>query len=486
MSSRTQVQTTRYISDDAVWAATLFALALSVRLVFIARMEIPPFDPWRHLALVRSVREGTGFTLFDGQPYLWYGPTWYYLCAALPTWFRIEWFAGLISSLCAPATYLLLRHQAPQAPRLAPIVAGLLIGATGPLVAYTCHYGPEALALLLTVLALLVAGLARSVVGSFLGGLAFGVALTLRLNFVFDSFLFLPWMRHRSRAAALAAGTALPLMLTWWRNHSIIEAHPWVFTWDGLATRSADFNLLSTLVPQIHPAVAEGLRRLHEQIIPRPAWVIGPQGVAWGLLLFVICGVVGVLASRQWPLILAGGSAFFYFLVMDRSLSSNFFRIYLVVFPVFCIGTAVTAQRLWNRGGQRWMAIALVGLTLAGGAPLLLPPPMVPLEAVTPAPGFLEGDRFLVNSAFFHPESLIYRYPDKKFLGLPIERDQLDDFLAHYPSYDRVLWHDVSVQPEVGEELIRRTDPRGMRESVNAHGVRYRILTVGSSPTAPE
>ena len=464
------------VREDAIWAITLFAVAVAVRLVFLAQMEIPPFDPWRHLALVRNLRDGTGFTLFDGQPYLWYGPTWYYLCAALPSWFRIEWFAGLISAVSAPTAFLFMRLQPPQASRVAPIVAGTLFGAAGPVVAYTCHYGPEALALLMTILALLVCTVTRRAIGSFLGGLAFGIALSLRLNFVFDSFLFLPWMRHPSRATAFASGAALPLLLTWWRNHSIIEAYAWVFTWDGLATRSADFNLLSTLVPQMHPAIAEGLRRVHEQVIPRPEWIHGTDGIAWGLMLFVACGLAGLVASRRWPLILAGGSAFFYFLVMDRSLSAHYFRIYLVVFPVLFFGIALTAQRLWNRGSGRWLSIVFVALPLLGGAPLLRPAPMVPLEAVNPPPGFLEGDRYLVDSAFFHPESLIYRHPDKTFIGLPIDSEQLDAFLAAYPSYDEVLWHDRSIQTEVDIEVTRRAYLRGVRESVNAHGVRYRIV----------
>jgi hypothetical protein len=445
-------------------------------------MEIPPFDPWRHLALVRNLRDGTGFTLFDGQPYLWYGPTWYYLCAALPSWFRIEWFAGLISALSAPTAFLFMRLQTPQASRLAPIVAGTLFGAAGPVVAYTCHYGPEALALFLTVLALLVCTVTRRAVGSFLAGLTFGIALSLRLNFVFDSFLFLPWMRRPSRATAFASGAAIPLLLNWWRNHSIIEAYAWVFTWDGLATRTADFNLLSTLVPQMHPAIAEGLRRLHEQVIPRPEWIHGTDGIAWGLLLFVACGLAGTVASRRWPLILAAGSAFFYFLLMDRSLSSHYFRIYLVVFPVLFFGIAATAESLWDRRSRRWLAIALVALPLLGGSPLLRPAPMLPLEAVNPAPGFLDGDRYLVNSAFFHPESLIYRHPDKSFIGLPIDSDQLDAFLAAYPTYGQVLWHDRGIQAEVDQEVNRRADLRGVRESINAYGVRYRIVPLG--PTA--
>ena len=235
----------------------------------------------------------------------------------------------------------------------------------------------------------------------------------------------------------------------------------------------------------MHPAIAKALRALHEQIIPRPEWIHGSDGIAWGLLLFVACGLAGLVASRRWPLILAGGSAFFYFLVMDRTLSSNFFRIYLVVFPVLFFGIAATAESLWNGRSRRWLAILLLASTLLGGAPLLRPAPMVPLEAVTPPSGFLDGDRYLVDSAFFHPESLIYRHPDKSFIGLPIDSDQLDAFLAAYPAYGEVLWHDRSIQTEVDDEVNRRARLRGVRESVNGHGVRYRIVSLEPDDAAP-
>jgi hypothetical protein len=485
VSDARQGRTPGSVADEAVWAVALLALAIAVRLVFVARLEIPPFDPWRHLALIRNLRDGVGFTLFDGQPYLWYTPTWYSLCAIFPEWFRVEWLAGLLSALVPPAAYLFMRSQAPQAPRVAPIVAGLGLAVCGPAVAYTCHYGPEALALLLTLLALWLGAASRSVVAGLISGMLFGVGLTLRLNFVFDGFLFLPLLRRPGRAAGFAAGAALPLLATWWRNHAIIDAHPWLFTWDGLATRSADFGLLSTLVPQMHPAIAEGLRRLHEQIIPYPEWIRGPDGIAWGLLAFMICGMVGLIVSRSWAAMLAGGSAILYFSFFDRSMSAHFFRIYLVVVPTFWIGLALTADRLWRDRRSRAIGLVLLVVAVLGGSVLLVPAPMLPLEGVTPSPAFVEGDRYLVNSGFFHPESLIYRYPDKRFIGVPIDAAQLDDFLRDYPDYDRVLWHDRGIQPEVGAELFRRADLSTVAESVNPYGVRYRSATLESAPKSP-
>ena len=169
-----------------------------------------------------------------------------------------------------------------------------------------------------------------------------------------------------------------------------------------------------------------------------------------------------------------------YFLLFDDSLSSHFFRIHLVVFPAFFIGIALTAQRLWDDGPKRWAALALLALPILSGAPLLRPAPMVPLEAVTPPPGFLDGDRYMVNSSFYHPESLIYRYPNKQFIGLPIDPAQLGEFLGHYPDYREVLWHDFSVQPEVAEDLARRAEASRVRESVNGYGRRYRLLPLAS------
>ena len=58
-------------------------------------IDLSAADPWRHLQLVRNIRSGAGFTLFDGQPYIWYSPVWYYLCAGLPSWFAMDWAAGL-------------------------------------------------------------------------------------------------------------------------------------------------------------------------------------------------------------------------------------------------------------------------------------------------------------------------------------------------------------------------------------------------------
>lgn len=460
--------------DDTLLCVAVFGLALAVRVAFLANLGVPPFDPWRHLALVRNLREGAGFTLFDGQPYLWYGPLWYRLCAAAPAWLGMEWIAGLLSALCAPLAYGWARRSCGVA---GAVTAGVLVASAGPVVGYTCHYGPEAASLALVLGGCVAAAAGRGTPSAVASGLAFGIGLGLRMNFVFAAWLFLPWLRDRRRGVVWAAGALLPLALTWARNRAILRAHPWVFTWDGLATRSADFDLLSTLVVQMHPSVREGLRRLHEQIIPRPEWIFDPHGgIAWGLVAFVLCGVAGILTSRRLPLILAASTAFLYFLAFDRSLSSNFFRIYLVVFPAFFLGIALATDELWKRG-RRALALALPLLALATGSRLLVPAPSLEIGKLTPPAELLSEPRYLVNSGFYHPESLIYRFEGIEFLGLPLDPAQLDEFLAAYPAYRTVLWHqDFEVQGGVREQLMRGGRVADVREARNPAGRLYQVL----------
>ncbi len=41
----------------------------------------------------------------------------------------------------------------------------------------------------------------------------------------------------------------------------------------------------------LHPAVREGLSRLHAQLVPAPLWFRGPDGISWGPLLFLLLPV---------------------------------------------------------------------------------------------------------------------------------------------------------------------------------------------------
>ena len=63
----------------------VLVLGAAARAGYVTQMTAPvPADPWRHMLLIDNVRSGAGFTLFDGQPYLWYSPVWYHIAAVAP------------------------------------------------------------------------------------------------------------------------------------------------------------------------------------------------------------------------------------------------------------------------------------------------------------------------------------------------------------------------------------------------------------------
>jgi len=454
-------------------AALLAALAATVRLVYLGLLDVPPYDPWRHLALVRSLRSGLGFTLFDGQPYLWYSPVWYVVCAVLPSWARMEWIAGAFSVLSVPALYVVGRRMAGRVP--AAVAAGLL-AVCGPAVAFTCHYGPEALALFLTLTGVAAAAVGRGSVAALAGGLAVGVAIVLRTNFALDACLALPWIRGPRRAVAFLAGMAAPLAATFWRNQRILDTHPWVFTWDGLATKSAGFDALSTLVVQMHPSVQGGLRRLHDLVVPYPEWLVHSGAANWPAIGFLGVGLVCVLLARRPALACAALVPVAYFLWLDRSLSANFFRIYLPVLPPLFLAVGIVAARLASRGRRLWLAGVVISIPVLGGAPLLVPQAIGALEDLTPPPEILSERAYLVPSGRFHPESLVWRFPERRFVGLPLDPADLAEFLAAYPEYRSVLLHDLTIQPEVERVLLADPAWRLVRAAPNRAGHLYRVL----------
>ena len=334
----------------AAAAGLRLLLGALARIAYLALTELPRFDPWRHLKLVENIRAGRGFTLFDGQPYLWHHPAWYYLSAALPARIGGQWLAGALSLLTVALVWRWLRATHPASP-WAAAAAALMMALYGPLVSFSCHLGPESFALTLVFASLVWVCARPGLLAAAGAGVLFGLAAAVRINFAVNLFLFLPFLTTRRRAFAWAAGAAVPLGAAWWRNHQVIASHPWVFTWDGLATRSADFNALSTLVIQMHPAVREGLIRLHAHLVPVPLWFRGPDGISWGPLLFLLLAAGCLIASRRRELALAGFTAAGAFLFLDRSFSANFFRVWLGVFPVLIAAVAIAADRLRSRGG---------------------------------------------------------------------------------------------------------------------------------------
>ncbi len=468
--------------SDAPWRPLVFALLLGAlaRVTYLALTELPRFDPWRHLKLVENIRAGRGFTLFDGQPYIWHHPVWYYLSAALPARIGGQWLAGALSLLSVALVWRWLRATHPASPRVAA-TAALMMALFGPLVSFSCHMGPESFALALVFASLALVCARPGVLASAGAGALFGLAAAVRINFALNLFLFLPFLATRRRALAWAAGAAVPLGAAWWRNHEVIASCPWVFTWDGLAARSADFNALSTLVIQMHPAVREGLSRLHAQLVPVPAWFRGPDGISWGPLVFLLLAGGCLIASRRWELALTGFVSAGAFLFLDRSFSANFFRVWLGVFPALIAAVAITADRLKSTAGGRsrvpaLVAGGLVALVVGCGVGELLPQAMYPIEAVTPPPDLLSEDAYLVNSGFYHPEAAAWRYPDKRFVGLPLNPGEVDGFLRAFPRYRAVLWHTGGVQDDVARSLVETKGYVVARRAANSAGLGYAVL----------
>ncbi len=461
--------------------AAIVGLAAAVRWSFLQQMDVPFFDPWRHLQLIENLRAGLGFTLFDGQPYLWYSPVWYALCAALPSGLGAQWPAAVLSVLSVALLYAFLHMTATEHKTRVAAAGALLMAAFGPVIAFTCHYGSESFALFLMLAALVVCARSAGALSAVIGGVLLGTALVSRMNFAFNLLLFLPLLRTFRRGLAFAAGLAAPMALTFWRNARTIHDYPYIFSWDGLATRSEDYSLLSTLVVQMQDSAQEAIRRFCERLLPGPEWL-----AHWELVLFVVCAGMFLVLSRRLSLILTGSLTVVYFLSMDRSLISNFFRINLALFPVLFMGIAVVVGSLHRRGWKPALAgWGMVALALFAGAGHLTPKLMYPLEDVTPPPELLSEKAYMVTSGFYQPESLIYRFPDKRFVGMPLDPEDFEDFRSHYSDYEYILWHGFGVQDELGRYLVESGKYEIVRAAENMYGRTYVVFRERSVDAEP-
>ena len=455
-------------------AALLLLLAGALRAGFTAAQGLPNADPWRHLLLLENLRAGRGFTLFDGQPYIWYSPVWYWLAASAAAPESARWIAAACSALAVPL-FALWVWRLSDGDAIAAGAAGLLLAGFGPLIAASCQLGAEGFALLLLAASLALAtGRHAALAG--LAGALFGLAVAARLQLALAAFLFLPLWRRPRAAAGFAAAAALPLALHWWRNWRVIHAYPFVFTWDGLATASADYGPVSTLAVQLHPSVVAATRLLYEQTHARPEWLFLDGRLRLEMLLALALLVAAVAASRRLGLALAAAAGLVTFVGLDTTLSARFFRIWLGLFPVLFAGAALVAARL-ARGGRagRLAAAALVGVPLAAGLPDLRAQPIAPLEAVTPPPELVTAPQLFVNSGNYHPESLIYRYREHRFLGMPFEPAHWAEFAALYPETRSILWHGYNVQRELFLALRDSGDWEVARRATNPAGYAYRL-----------
>ena len=446
------------------------SLALVVRFVFLWQIETPFFDPWRHMVLFRNLADGDGFTLFAGQPYLWYNFVWYRLAALLHPVVSPLVFAGLLSAACVGFLYLFVRRIDPESS--APLIASALLAIHGPTINFTCHLGSESMALCCLLAALYLSTHERwwSLV---LAGMLMAICLVSRMNFAPAIFLFLFSLSIR-RYVAFVAAVVVGLLPFWIYNFSVISAHEYLFTWDGLATDTEGFNLISTLVVPMHPTVQATALKTYLEMAVYPEWIHGPRGYCVGTIVFMALGTIMTLISRRKETIATLAVFCILILLFDRSMTGYFFRHYLIVFIVCFIATAQVVARL--RG--KWTAVVVVVVFGGLDAGYLMPEPFYPIEDLTPPREFLTEDHYMANSGTYHPESLAFAFPDKKFIGLPGDHSEWSNFVKNYPTYKRfILWRRYhSVQDDLILMLRHHGTYKVIRTTTNSIGIEYSVL----------
>lgn len=455
-----------------LYLAALLAVAAVFRLQFLGGLSVAEFDPWRHLTLIDNLRAGAGFTLFDGQPYIWYNSLWYRLAALFGPSRDSAFLSAGLSMLSVLAFYgFLLRTERSTA---AAVAGGLLMAAYGPVITFTGGYGSESMTLLLMLVACALATHQPNRLAIAAAGVIFGVVLVSRINFVFAGFLIWPLLKGWKERVLFGAAAGVVLAIATWNTQTVLAAHAYVFTWDGMATRSDSYTLASTLAPQLHPEIAAATREIYLQVAPQP-FDYGSRGAAVAIAngLFVLLGTACVLVTRRWWLVAATVAPIGYFLLFDSTLSTNFYRHYLAVFPALFIGVAVVSARLASTAGRAGVILGLILL----GVPYLRPSDMPTLAMMTPPPAALTGDRYMVNSGLFHPENLMQRYPGKSFIGLPYQPADFDAFAQQYPSYTRILWRrEFSIQDRVMVGLLESGRYRVTGQATSDAGLTYLIL----------
>jgi hypothetical protein len=384
----------------------------------------------------------------------------------------------LFSLLTIPLIYLFARVGAKMS-SVGAGVAGLFMAASGPLVAFTCHYGPEAFALFLILTALCLAALSPRMIAALTAGGLLSAGILLRPNLAILGFVFIPFVLRRKAWIGYIAGGAIPAAFVAIWNQRVIAANPFIFTWDGLATQASGYGWLSTLLPQLEPVVRESLRQLHSTIMPLPEWLTQAGVIRWDTILFMAFGIIAVVASRRLFWIAGTLAGLAYILFLDRSLSANYFRIALGLFPIFflSIGALADRARAAKSPRFRWYYASFVGFALLSGARLFAPPAMPVLNRMVPPQEILVGKAYLVNSGFYHPECLMARYPDKRFIGLPAKPEEFERFLRLFPEYRAIVWHEeFSVQDALLRYLLDSGLYRVTARWASDYGIHYMVL----------
>jgi hypothetical protein len=200
------------------------------------------------------------------------------------------------------------------------------------------------------------------------------------------------------------------------------------------------------------------------------------------MLSFMLVSVACILATRRLWLIMTTMIWAAYFLFFDTTHSARFFRIWVVFIPLMIVAISGVISRLIGKVEGPWatvLPLCLVIFLAATGIPDLFNHNKILLQNVTPPAGMLTESRYLVNGGFYQPESLIYQYPQKQFIGMPIRPEDLADFLGYYPEYRHILWHQsFNVQEKLLEFAQESPDFKTIKQGENKGGYHYQVMAI--------
>jgi hypothetical protein len=82
----------------------------------------------------------------------------------------------------------------------------------------------------------------------------------------------------------------------------------------------------------------------------------------------------------------------------------------------------------------------------------------------------------MVNSGFYHPEILVYRFPEKRFIGMPLQVAHFEEFRQHFPEYKAIIWHGFNVQTDLFKYLKQSDEYSPTEQGSSSSGYPYLVV----------
>jgi hypothetical protein len=459
--------------------AGVAAGGILVRLAHVRLLPIVPFDPWRHLALVRNLADGRGFVLFDDQLYTFYSPFWYVLAALVWPHVNPASAAAVFGGLSTMPAWIVGNFYGG---RRGAWMSALGAAFLGQLIYFSTTYGGEALSvtLLWTAWALCCTGIS-SRARALAAGLILGVALLLRPQLLI-AILPLVVLVRRHRAAALLAA-ALPAAGQALANFANLARFPFIYGWDGLAVPRASVTLPGWVLGSLDWRVLGQAAAYYGALVKPAGWkallTTSEMLNQPGLIAFILAGTVACLLSKR-PALLITGLVGLSLPLMTRNWW--FGRHWITLMPVYLAALASLGalDSASGPGPRRKIArVAAMGTLLAllaMGLPMIGEATPMSLASVIPPTGMLPAAGSLaVQGGDYHPESIVWAYPALRVIGLPSDPSNLRPMLRSEAT-DLVLLHEpYGICPRTAREVATSRDFRLLAIGRNPFGVTYRL-----------